>query len=323
MNGRTDWLLARPDDWAGGTDEDAWDRLPHTLAAVDRGHGFRTARELCSAQKPAYPLSPPAAGSSRGLTQALLDELGGGALPQARPGSRARTQKKKGPCKRAALLDTIAVDKAEQWIAAHSRGPAIDRLQLRLSVWGGLRAGEIADLPLHNLLDAHHRISSVITVYASKTGTTRRIPMHPLIADAVREVRRCYPQATHAAFSVGADGMLKRRSASCVTNWFTRIYRSAGLVGCSSHSGRRTFATLLSRRLGGGNGSIADLQQVLGHASLSSTQCYLEPSDRFAELVCTLNFTKPARPRDRPQPLGQSPVGHSQFPPREWRPDAR
>jgi len=253
----------------------------------------------------------------------LLDDLGGGALHQAPPGSQARARKKKGSCKRAALLDAIAVDKAEQRITAHSRCLASDRLQLRLSVYGGLRAGEIADLPLHNLLGPRHRISPVITVYASKTGTTRSVPMHPLIAEAVRDVRRCYPQATHAAFSVGADGMLKRRSASCVTNWFTRIYRSAGLVGCSSHSGRRTFASLLSRRLGGGNGSIADLQQVLGHASLSSTQCYLEPSDHFAELVCTLNFTMPARPRGRPQPLGQSPVGHSQFPPREWRPDAR
>ena len=97
-----------------------------------------------------------------------------------------------------------------------------------------------------------------------------------------------HPGATHAAFSIARDGSMRRQSASCIANWFFRLYRDAGLEGCSSHSGRRTFATHIARGLGAFDGSIKDLQDLLGHACLSSTECYLEPSNRIDQLVRSL-----------------------------------
>lgn len=292
---------------------EVWDRLPHTLeerggAGVPRSSN-RAVKAWSVRKHVPQKLPVP-------FTEAWLDTSPGGAIPKLRNGSRAQAQRQKGPCKRAALLDAIALRKSEQWIDEHSRCPASDRLKLRLSVHAGLRACEIAALPLNHLLDAHRRIGNVITVHSSKTNTTRQIAMHPLIADAVSAVMRCHPEATHAAFSVGAAGVLKRQSASCVANWFARIYRSAGLVGCSSHSGRRTFATHVARQLGGGNGSIADLQKALGHASLNSTQCYLEPSDAFGDIIRNLSFTGHSQPprqamgNDRPV-KGLASVGFS------------
>jgi integrase/recombinase XerD len=85
------------------------------------------------------------------------------------------------------------------------------------------------------------------------------------------------------AFSIGRGGRLRRQSASAVTNWFHRLFRELGLEGASSHSGRRTFATELAR-----TAPLEIVQRILGHASLASTECYLEPDDDVARLVHAL-----------------------------------
>lgn len=209
-------------------------------------------------------------------------------FPTIRRGSKAAARRYKGPVKRANLLTPNALKLCAEWIATKSRSPQSDQLKLLLAVRAGLRASEISDLPIDAMLDARGRIQDEIEIYARKTKTRRTLPMHPEIRDALEALLIRFPQATHAAFSIGRYGHLRHQSASCVANWFHRMFRSAGLKGCSSHSGRRTFATEFGRLLGGYQGSTKDLQMALGHACLSSTECYLEPSDRIADLIRSL-----------------------------------
>ncbi len=63
-----------------------------------------------------------------------------------------------------------------------------------------------------------------------------------------------------------------------VAHWFKRYYASLGFDGCSSHSGRRTFITGAARRVSEAGGSLRDVQQLAGHASLQTTQRYVEGS---------------------------------------------
>jgi integrase/recombinase XerC len=58
--------------------------------------------------------------------------------------------------------------------------------------------------------------------------------------------------------------------------WFHRLYTTLRLTGCSSHSGRRTFITRVARKVSEAGGSLRDVQQLAGHASLAMTQRYLE-----------------------------------------------
>ena len=51
-----------------------------------------------------------------------------------------------------------------------------------------------------------------------------------------------------------------------------RWYRHLGFVGCSSHSGRRTFITNAARRISTVGGSLKDVQQLAGHSNLRTTQ---------------------------------------------------
>jgi hypothetical protein len=48
------------------------------------------------------------------------------------------------------------------------------------------------------------------------------------------------------------------------------------MTGCSSHSGRRTFITRAARKVSEVGGSVRDVQQLVGHASLQTTQRYID-----------------------------------------------
>ena len=64
--------------------------------------------------------------------------------------------------------------------------------------------------------------------------------------------------------------------ATSVTVWFHRLYATLGLVGCSSHSGRRTFITRAARKIVEAGGSLRDVQELAGHTSLATTQLYMQ-----------------------------------------------
>ena len=65
-------------------------------------------------------------------------------------------------------------------------------------------------------------------------------------------------------------------------NWFRDLYSRLGFDGCSSHSGRRTFITQAARKIVPAGGSLRDVQELAGHASLQTTQGYIQ-GDREAK----------------------------------------
>jgi integrase/recombinase XerD len=67
-----------------------------------------------------------------------------------------------------------------------------------------------------------------------------------------------------------------RTSAQAVVNMFGQWYADLGLIGCSSHSGRRTFITNAAKKITTVGGSLRDVQALAGHSSLAVTQRYIE-----------------------------------------------
>ena len=262
-------------------DDLSWEDLPHSLAvpALHRPQARLQGRISDGSARRRYNPSLLASIDLRDVSPAYSE------LPTLKPGSRAEKKRKKAPLKRASLLNPTAIRRVEEHLRDNSRSFESDLLKFRLSIRGGLRAGEIADLPIDAMLNASGRIEDTIDVYASKTDKRRSVPMHPEVHEALANLLARYPYASYAAFSVGRHGTLRRQSASCLSNWFFRLYDKVDLIGCSSHSGRRTFATEVARNLAANQCSLKELQNVLGHASLSSTECYLEPSDRIGQLI--------------------------------------
>jgi integrase/recombinase XerD len=77
-------------------------------------------------------------------------------------------------------------------------------------------------------------------------------------------------------------------SAQAVVNLFQSWYRDLGLVGCSSHSGRRTFITNAARKISTVGGSLRDVQHLAGHSSLQTTQRYIEGDSEARKRVVDL-----------------------------------
>ena len=165
-----------------------------------------------------------------------------------------------------------------------SRLPLRNRVLVLLSTKAGLRAGEIAGLTWDMVLDADGAISSVIALrdVVAKNGSGRRIPTHPARADALSAWRA----VDHGSGPVIASERGGRMTALSIVVWFNRAYRYLGLDGCSSHSGRRTFITQAARLVHTAGGSLRDVQLLAGHASIQTTQRYIDgDSDAQHKLV--------------------------------------
>ena len=65
-------------------------------------------------------------------------------------------------------------------------------------------------------------------------------------------------------------------------------FRKLGLLGCSSHSGRRTFITEASRKISLVGGSLRDTHMMVGHESLQTTQRYIEADSESQRKVVDL-----------------------------------
>jgi len=154
------------------------------------------------------------------------------------------------------------------------RYPTRDELLFLLSIKAGLRAGEIAALTWQMVLTASGEIGDVIELHddAAKKGSGRTVPLNPALRGALMALAGHSGTAGYVIKSERGQGM----RASSVVNWFSELYCSLGLTGCSSHSGRRTFITKAARLIYQAGGSLRDVQQLAGHRSIGMTQLYIE-----------------------------------------------
>ena len=102
----------------------------------------------------------------------------------------------------------------------------------------------------------------------------RTVPLRAELRDALVNLHahRNPDSNDHIIHSERDVGM----SAGAVQVWFHRLYQELGFSGASSHSGRRTFITRIAKKIVEAGGSLRDVQELAGHASLSTTQRYIQ-----------------------------------------------
>jgi len=146
-----------------------------------------------------------------------------------------------------------------------------------LSVKAGLRAKEIAALTWGMVTDAKGTVSDAIALpdNASKGKSGRTVYLHPDLKEAL-DALQAVSSHTRSDWPVIYSTRNTGLSADSVAEWFARLYRNLSMNGCSSHSGRRTFITRAAKEVSHVGGSIRDVQQLAGHASLAMTQRYIE-----------------------------------------------
>lgn len=256
------------DDWAG---------LARIDAAALRAQLARRRAEGLSNSSAARELSALKAFIAFARDQAGLE----GSEPPRMRGPRV----KKGiprpvtPDEAVNIAVAVADDAHAEWIGAR------DRAVLMLLYGAGLRIGEALSLtgrvvPLGEVL-----------VVTGKGGKQRAVPLLPIVREAVADylAKSPWPLAADDPLFRGAKG--GPLSQGMIQKAVARARIALGLpASATPHALRHSFATHL---LGAG-ADLRSLQELLGHASLGSTQIYTK-----VDAATLLDVYRHAHPRER------------------------
>ena len=195
--------------------------------------------------------------------------------------------------KQAKTLNKKQIDQL-LWYVSTLRHAQRNKIIVLLSVRAGLRAKEIAGLKWAMLTDADGEIGSYIelTDVASKGRSGRIIPINMQLRLKLQDWLQ--EASKQRGFDIASSHVITtersaRTQAQAIVNMFAVWYADVGLIGCSSHSGRRTFITNAARKISSVGGSLRDVQALAGHSSLAVTQRYIDGSEdaraKVVELV--------------------------------------
>lgn len=178
--------------------------------------------------------------------------------------------------KKAKILSKSQVENVKAYLDAR-RGADRNVCMFLLSVRAGLRAKEIAGLRWSDVLDSDGQIGEILVLrnVVSKGGYGgREIPLSKDLRKSLEKYWKVNSanEDNNVFRGRSGDGM----SAQVIVNWFRKLYGRLGLVGCSSHSGRRTAITAWARKIGSVGGSLNDVRYLAGHSSLQMTQSYID-----------------------------------------------
>ena len=254
-----------------------WGQLGRIDAAALRGQLARRRAEGLSNASAARELSA--------LKQFIGFARSQAGMPDPAPPRMRGPRVKKGlprpvtPDEAVNLAATVHADAAEEWIGAR------DRAVLLLLYGAGLRIAEAlaltgAALPLGETI-----------VVTGKGNKQRVVPLLPLVREAVMDYlgKSPWPAGKSDPLFRGvkggplAQGMVQKAMA--------RARSALGLPATATpHALRHSFATHL---LGAG-ADLRSLQELLGHASLGSTQIYTK-----VDAATLLDVYRSAHPRER------------------------
>lgn len=186
--------------------------------------------------------------------------------------------------KQAKILNRQQIDVLLHHVGKRRNGLRNQAIVL-LSVRAGLRAKEIAHLKWNMIVGADGEVGDHIhlTNEASKGLSGRVIPINKQLRASLIELN-----GRDRGEWVIRTERSDHTSAQAIVNLFQRWYRDLGLIGCSSHSGRRTFITNAARKISTVGGSLRDVQHLAGHSSLQTTQRYIEGDNEARKRVVEL-----------------------------------
>ena len=175
---------------------------------------------------------------------------------------------------------------------SQSRDPIRNKVIFLLSIKAGLRAKEIASLRWNMIMESNGELGDYINITneASKGKGGRKIPLNMSLKSSLTDLLL----KVRDRHNFLADDFIIRTertpftSPQVIVNLFSRWYKELGFIGCSSHSGRRTFITNTAKKISLVGGSMRDIQELAGHSSLQITQRYIEGDELAKQKVVGL-----------------------------------
>lgn len=179
--------------------------------------------------------------------------------------------------KQAKVLDQDELKRLLKIVKA-TRYPDRNRLVVLLSFLAGLRACEIAQLKVKDVLSVTTDIKD--TIYLKSFQTKGSSDQQVVVSEQLRKEIGQYITKNPQLLN-NRDGCLLRSQKTCqgfssqtIQNLFRTLYKEANIENASSHSGRRSFITNLSEK----GVSVRVIQELARHSSMVTTQRYIDVS---------------------------------------------
>ncbi|MDC1135500.1 site-specific integrase [Alphaproteobacteria bacterium] len=178
--------------------------------------------------------------------------------------------------KQAKVLSDKELKKVIDYIEAFDRHSERNRAIILLTHYCGMRVSEVASLFVSDIVNDKGEINEVIHLTANQTkGTESR---GVFVSKKAKQALKRYLQSD---LSVIQQSYLfqtqksKRFNTTALITLIKHLYERVGIVGASSHSGRRTFITKLATS----GISVRVIAEAVGHSSIATTQRYIDVND--------------------------------------------
>ena len=188
--------------------------------------------------------------------------------------------------KQAKTLTNVDIRRILDFIALKKHA-ARNRAMFLVTLYAGLRVGEVASLRYMDVLDVDNEVRDEIRLDASVTkGNEARTVF---VNAKLRKELQYYISVT--PYKNLADRLFYTQknegfTANTLTQFFHYLYRSAHVDGATSHSGRRTFITTLANK----GVSVRLLASLVGHKNISTTQFYIDVNDDMKRSAVELAY---------------------------------
>jgi len=151
-----------------------------------------------------------------------------------------------------------------------------NRLAFVLSIYAGMRIGEIAALKIDDVANGEHKPRREIKLSAQQTKGSkgRTVILSERVRREIRDHLKTRPHCREDAPLIASQRNGRYFSNVSLAMLFKEIYDLAS-IRTSSHSGRRTFATRLNEKGVG----MKTIQRLMGHKNIATTAVYCEVSD--------------------------------------------
>jgi integrase/recombinase XerD len=162
------------------------------------------------------------------------------------------------------------------YVAQH-RHAARNRAMLLLTYFAGLRVSEVAALKYADVVAADCTIRGEFLLSAEQTkgGHARTVFVGEKLKKELAAYVKTLQRRDKESLALFHTQKRDQFSANTLCQHFHWLYRRAGIVGASSHSGRRTFITNLAAKGVG----VRVLASLAGHRSIATTQQYIDVND--------------------------------------------
>ena len=169
------------------------------------------------------------------------------------------------------------------WIGQKRNGLR-NQIMFLLSFKAGLRAKEISVLKWSDVTDSDGLIGNSIRItneMSKGNSGGRQIAMNKELQ--MHLIGMFKEQTEKRGFDLNDRVIQSERkkvvASVVIANTFKDWFKECGFIGCSSHSGRRTFITEAARKVSTVGGSLRDIQYLAGHSSIQTTQKYIETNE--------------------------------------------